>query len=107
MKGNAKKGSVKKVEKQLIDLPPAEGGVLSSPRQRQIISRLDQALPLETEEYRRVEQLLAYLTEFAPVELVDELAGAVVFYADDQARRGYALGQEDLIIELNKRVAVA
>lgn len=70
-----------------------------------VVERLDQSLPLITDEWTRVEQLVMQLTEFAPNRLVAELVNAVAIYADDQARRGYILGQDDFIAELKKRVA--
>ncbi len=72
---------------------------------RYVMVRLDQSLPLVTEDWQRVEQLLNLMTEFAPSTMVAELAGAIANYADDQARRGYVLGQEDLVKELRQRVA--
>ncbi len=73
--------------------------------QRYVMERLDQSLPLVTEDWQRVEQLLNMITEFAPTSMVMELAGSIANYADDQARRGYVLGQEDLVRELRRRVA--
>jgi hypothetical protein len=70
-----------------------------------VMERLDQSLPLVTEDWNRVEQMLNLLTEFAPGSMVTELAAAIASYADDQARRGYILGQEDLVRELRRRVA--
>lgn len=70
-----------------------------------VVQRLDESLPLVTEEWQHVEQILMRLTEFAPNSLVTELVNAVAEYADDQARRGYILGQEDLMTEIRKRVA--
>jgi len=72
---------------------------------RYVMERLDQSLPLVTEDWNRVEQMLNLLTEFAPSGMVTELANAIASYADDQARRGYVLGQEDLVRELRRRVA--
>ena len=60
-----------------------------------IIRRLDDAIPLNTAEWQKVEQLLMQVLEFAPTDLVFETATAIAFYADDQARRGYILGAED------------
>lgn len=65
-----------------------------------VIQRLDESLPLQTDEWNRAEQLLMQLTEFAPNSLVMEIVNAIAVYADDQARRGYILGQEDLAKEL-------
>jgi len=73
--------------------------------ERYVMERLDQSLPLITEDWQRVEQLLNLMSEFAPTNMVMELAGAIANYADDQARRGYILGQEDLVTELRHRVA--
>jgi hypothetical protein len=70
-----------------------------------VIQRLDESLPLQTEEWNRAEQLLMQLTEFAPNSLVTEIVNAIAIYADDQARRGYLLGQEDLVKEMKQRVA--
>jgi hypothetical protein len=74
-------------------------------RTHQIIARLDESLPLETEEWQPVEKLLSQLCEFAPMSMVSELASAIASFADDQARRGYILGQEDMVEELQNRVA--
>lgn len=69
------------------------------------MERLDQSLPLVTEDWQRVEQLLNLMSEFAPSGMIMELTGAIASYADDQARRGYVLGQQDLVDELRHRVA--
>lgn len=58
-------------------------------------SRLDQGMPLDTAEWTKLEQKLIRLLEFVPVEMVFELVQQVAAYGDDQARRGYILGQED------------
>jgi hypothetical protein len=47
------------------------------------------------------------MTEFAPESLINEVVSALASYADDQARRGYLLGQEDLVKELARRPRVA
>ena len=60
-----------------------------------IARRLDDAIPLDTAEWQKVEQMLMRLTEFAPTDLVFDVANAIAFYADDQARRGYILGAAD------------
>jgi len=60
-----------------------------------IAKRLDEAIPLNTAEWQKVEQMLMRLTEFAPTDLVFDVASAIAFYADDQARRGYILGSAD------------
>ncbi len=62
-----------------------------------VSSRLDQGMPLSTPEWTRVEQKVSRLLEFVPVEMVFELVQQVAAYGDDQARRGYILGQEDLL----------
>ncbi|MDZ4834869.1 MAG: hypothetical protein SGJ27_13910 [Candidatus Melainabacteria bacterium] len=72
---------------------------------RFVMDRLDQSLPLITDDWQRVEQLLNLITEFAPTEMVLELSGAIAGFADDQARRGYLLGQDDIVKELKQRVA--
>jgi len=68
-----------------------------------VTQRLDESLPLQTPEWLRVEQMLMRLSEFAPSELVTELVDSVATWADDQARRGYVLGQEDLLKEMKQR----
>lgn len=60
-----------------------------------IARRLDESIPLNTAEWQKVEQMLMRLTEFAPTDLVFDVASAIAFYADDQARRGYILGAAD------------
>lgn len=71
----------------------------------QLNSRLDKNLPVDSQSWIKVEQLLTYLTEFAPTYKIIELAKAVGEFADDQAKRGYVVGQKDLIEELSKKVA--
>lgn len=68
-----------------------------------VTRRLDESIPLNTPEWHKVEQMLMRLTEFAPNELVLDLASAVAYYADDQARRGYMLGESDT--KTNDKVA--
>ncbi len=70
-----------------------------------IIARLDDAIPLNTEEWLSVEQLLNQMSEFVPISLLNSLTESIINYADDQARRGYLLGQEDLVAELRKKAA--
>jgi hypothetical protein len=74
-------------------------------RNYSVIARLDDAIPLNTEQWVHVEQLLNQISEFVPLALVNNLTEAIVSYSDDQARRGYLLGQEDLANELKKRAA--
>lgn len=83
----------------------AQTAATNESSKRYVMERLDQSLPLITEDWQRVEQLLNLITEFAPTEMVLELSGAIAGYADDQARRGYLLGQDDLVKELKQRVA--
>jgi hypothetical protein len=68
-----------------------------------VIARLDDAIPLNTEEWVAVERLLNQVSEFVPMSMLNTLTEAIINYADDQARRGYILGQEDLVSELKKR----
>ena len=68
-----------------------------------ITRRLDEGIPLQTPEWKKVEQLLMQLTEFAPHSLVSEVVNAMAIYADDQAHRGYVLGQEDAIASLSQK----
>lgn len=70
-----------------------------------IIARLDDAIPLNTEEWTSVEQLLNQISEFVPLSLLNNLTESIVSYADDQARRGYLLGQEDMVAELKKKAS--
>lgn len=70
-----------------------------------IIARLDDAIPINTEEWQQVERLLNQISEFVPMSMVNNVTEAIVAYADDQARRGYLLGQEDLVCELKKNAA--
>jgi len=65
-----------------------------------VTMRLDQSLPLQTPDFRKVEQTLMRITEFAPDDLIAEALTAIANFGDDQARRGYILGQEDLMQEL-------
>ena len=68
-----------------------------------IIARLDDAIPLNTPEWVTVEQMLNQISEFVPMNMVNNITEAIIAYADDQARRGYILGQEDLVGELKKK----
>ena len=70
-----------------------------------VAQRLDESIPLQTEEWVKVEQVLMRLTEFAPPTMINEVVSALASYADDQARRGYLLGQEDIMKHLMQRVA--
>jgi hypothetical protein len=70
-----------------------------------IIARLDDAIPINTEEWVGVEQLLNQISEFVPLSMLNNLTEQIVAYADDQARRGYVLGQEDLVAEMKKKAA--
>jgi hypothetical protein len=70
-----------------------------------VTQRLDESLPLHTQDWSKVEQLLMQLTEFAPNELIAELVDSLATWGDDQARRGYILGQEDLVCEMKQRSA--
>ena len=70
-----------------------------------IISRLDDAIPLQTDEWLTVERLLNQSSEFIPTSMLNTLTEAVVAYADDQARRGYLLGQDDFVKELQAKLA--
>lgn len=70
-----------------------------------IIARLDDAIPLNTDEWVSVEQMLNQISEFVPMSMLNNLTEAIINYADDQARRGYLLGQEDLVGELKKKAA--
>lgn len=63
--------------------------------EQKITARLDQSIPVNTPEWIRVEQTLMRLVEFAPSSMILEAAEAIAYYADDQARRAYILGQED------------
>ncbi len=70
-----------------------------------VIARLDDAIPLQTEEWLAVERLLNQVSEFVPLSLLNDLTETVITYADDQARRGYLLGQDDFVQELQTKVA--
>lgn len=73
-----------------------------------IIARLDDAIPLHTDEWIAVEQMINQISEFVPLSMLNNLTEAVINYADDQARRGYLLGQEDLVAEMkNKAIKIA
>lgn len=95
----------KKSESQITTYKSRKPKAQVEADRRYVMERLDQSLPLVTEDWNRVEQMLNLLTEFAPSSMVTELAAAIAGYADDQARRGYVLGQEDLVRELRRRVA--
>ncbi len=70
-----------------------------------VMSRLDDAIPLQTEEWLSVERLLNQISEFVPLSLLNNLTEATITYADDQARRGYLLGQDDFVQELQTKIA--
>ncbi|MBY0546928.1 MAG: hypothetical protein K2W95_06525 [Candidatus Obscuribacterales bacterium] len=68
-----------------------------------VMARLDDAIPLNTEEWVTVEQILNQISEFVPLSMLNNLTENIINYADDQARRGYLLGQEDLVSEIKKK----
>ncbi|MBZ0188291.1 MAG: hypothetical protein K8F91_18720 [Candidatus Obscuribacterales bacterium] len=70
-----------------------------------IIARLDDAIPLNTDEWVTVERMLNQVSEFVPMSMLNTLTEAIIAYADDQARRGYLLGQEDLVDELKSKAS--
>ena len=70
-----------------------------------VIARLDDAIPLNTEEWVSVERMLNQVSEFVPMSMLNNLTELIINYADDQARRGYILGQEDLVSELKKKAS--
>lgn len=72
---------------------------------KEITEKLDKSLPLDTDSWRRVEQLLNYLTEFAPTYKVIELADAIGKFADHQAKMGYLIGQKDLVSEISNKLS--
>lgn len=74
-------------------------------RNHQVITRLDESLPLETDDWVAVERMLMRLTEFAPTHMLVDLTSAIACFADDQARRAYILGQEDIAAELKRKAA--
>lgn len=78
---------------------------IQRPKLHQVTQRLDESLPLNTDAWTQVEQVLMRLTEFAPSTLVVEAAAAIALYADEQAQSGYILGQDDLVQELKQLVA--
>lgn len=65
-----------------------------------VLARLDDEVPLYTKEWQNVEQILNQISEFVPISMLNSLTEHIVAFADDQARRGYVLGQEDLVKEL-------
>ena len=70
-----------------------------------VIARLDDAIPLHTEEWVAVERFLNQVSEFVPMSMLNNLTEYIIAYADDQARRGYLLGQDDFVQELKKQAA--
>ncbi|MBA4076498.1 hypothetical protein KBI23_22300 [bacterium] len=70
-----------------------------------VIARLDDAIPLNTEEWLATERLLNQVSEFVPMSMLNALTESIINYADDQARRGYILGQEDLVSELKRKAS--
>lgn len=70
-----------------------------------IIARLDDAIPLQTDEWQNVEQILNQISEFIPINMLNSVTESIIAYADDQARRGYLLGQEDLVKELKQKAS--
>jgi hypothetical protein len=70
-----------------------------------VMSRLDDAIPLQTEEWLAVERLLNQISEFVPLSLLNSLTESVIIYVDDQARRGYLLGQDDFVQELQTKLS--
>jgi hypothetical protein len=92
---NMKRNNVKK----LLTEKPRTNSVAAY----MVTQRLDESLPLQTDEWSRVEQSLMRLSEFAPNCLVAELVEKLATWADDQARRGYVLGQQDILAEMKER----
>lgn len=74
-------------------------------RKHMVTQRLDESIPLDSKEWKSVEQILMRITEFAPISLIAECVNAIAVYADEQAQQGYILGQEDLIQQLKSRAA--
>jgi hypothetical protein len=70
-----------------------------------IIARLDDAIPIHTNEWTQVERQLNQISEFVPIPLLNTLTESLINYVDDQARRGYLLGQQDLASELKFKAA--
>ena len=70
-----------------------------------IIARLDDAIPIHTNEWVNVERQLNQISEFVPISLLNNLTETLINYADDQAKRGYLLGQQDLATELKFKAA--
>ena len=70
-----------------------------------VTQRLDESIPLDSKEWRAVEQMLMRMSEFAPSSLITECVNAIAVYADEQAQQGYLLGQDDLIKQLKARAA--
>lgn len=70
-----------------------------------VTQRLDESIPLDSKEWRAVEQMLMRMSEFAPSSLITECVNAIAVYADEQAQQGYMLGQDDLIKQLKSRAA--
>ena len=92
-------------KKSVAGNKPNFGKRIKKKRNHEVTVRLDESIPLETEAWLPMQQLLMHLTEFAPVAMVAELNSAIASYADDQARLGYILGQDDLVKELSRKVA--
>lgn len=66
-------------------------------RHYEILARLDESLPLATEQWTRLDNMLVMLAEFAPESMLAELRDRIISFADDQAQKGYLLGQIDLL----------
>lgn len=73
--------------------------------ERYVAQRLDHCLPLVTEDWLCVEQIINRLSEFAPSDLLFELSNSIAVYVDDQAKRGYMLGQNDIFAEFSRKAA--
>ncbi|MBU6451959.1 MAG: hypothetical protein KGS72_09300 [Cyanobacteria bacterium REEB67] len=96
----AAKNSAKSPGENLLKSEPVQP--ITARQMAAINRRLDENLPMETDEWQRLEQLLMQMSEFAPTSLVYEVGMAAAVYADNQAHRAYLLGAVD---EMNKQRA--
>ncbi|MBX9941164.1 MAG: hypothetical protein K2Y32_18015 [Candidatus Obscuribacterales bacterium] len=94
-KARRAKPPVESCDRQEKKLDLSGSLALAFERNAEISRRLDRAIPLNTNEWLRVEQHLMRLSEFVPIEMLTGLTEVIALYADDQARRGYILGQDD------------
>lgn len=97
-KSKSSKATKKKIENERSVGPKKPLDNLSN--SSRIMARLDSSLPLASDEWVRVEQMLNRFSEFVPESMIVELVSSLASYADDQALNAYLIGYGDAVGEL-------